>query len=95
MGNDKDNIETMVPYTLNDDTPNRDTPNDKNPHEDTSNIKNDRKATTPGTCSNQGRKVIINPTDDEILAAQGLLELFRQARVFSTPKVSALKTIIL
>lgn len=91
MGNDKDNIEMMVPYTLNDDTPNGDTPNDKNPNEDTSNINNESKATIPGTSSNQGRKVIINPTDDEILAAQGLLQLFQEARVFSTSKVSAFK----
>lgn len=101
MGGDKDNIETMVPYTFNDDTPNNenpnddtpngDTPNDKNPNEDTSDITNDSKATIPGTSSNQGRKVIINPTDDEILAAQGLLQLFQEARVFSTPKVSVFK----
>lgn len=81
MGNDKDNIEMMVPYTLNDDTPNG----------DTSNINNESKATIPGTSSNQGRKVIINPTVDEILAAQGLLQLFQEARVFSTSKVSAFK----
>lgn len=107
MGSDMESIERMVPYTLSEDTPNRDAlndknpnevtpnrdgPNDKNPNEDTSDIKNDSKATTPGTSSNHRRKVITNPTDDEILAAQGLLELFREARVFSTTaKVSGFK----
>lgn len=125
MGNDKDNIETMVPYTLNDGTPNDenlkdDTPNDNNPNDDTfkndtlndgtpnDEIPNDEtpnndskamisdssnantKATILGTSSGQGRKVVINPTDDELLAAQGLLELFQEVRVFSTPEVSTL-----
>lgn len=123
MGNDKDNIETMVPYTLNDDTPkdenlNDGTPNDNNSNDDTFNndtlnngtpndeipsnetLNNDSKAiisgssndnaeaTILGTSRDQGRKVVINPTDDELLAAQGLLELFQEARVFSTPEVS-------
>lgn len=126
MGNDKDNIATMVPYTLNDGTPNDenlndDIANDNNPNDDTFNndtlnngppndeIPNDEtpnndskamvsgssnddtKVTIFGTSRDQGRKVVINPSDDELLAAQGLLELFQEARVFSTPEVSKFK----
>lgn len=66
---------------------------------------NDTKATFPNastdkTCviipdisNDRDRKVTPASTEDELLAAQGLLELSREIRIFPTDTVSAFKTI--
>lgn len=83
MDSEEDNTKSVMPDTPNENTKAMmpDTPNDNT------------KAITPGTSSERDRKVITSPTPDEILAAEGLLELSQEARVFSSNVVSALQTI--